>query len=135
MNVPGMTMIQFFERLLSSTACAAAVFGVVLIAMETLMPGSVLPYLNPIPFVIAGIVGLSIDAAICPAATRSRWRTAMLAIVVAAIVFVFSFVGIGFDGKISIVAITFFVIGAATTILSLRRPKQEPVEKGSSNVR
>jgi len=92
-----MRRIDFFPRLLAHAFGATATFAIVTIVMEALMPGSVLPYLNPIPFAIVGSIGLaavvSVDCDRTQGSARaSAWIGRLL------IAFSFSLVLLAFAG-------------------------------------
>jgi amino acid permease len=128
-----MDITRFFNRLLSSTACATAVFGIVLILMEMLMPGSVLPYVSPIPFVIAGLAGLSVSAVFARPSKASRWKSIVAALMIAAFAFLFSFIGMNADdGKTSVLAIAFIVIGAFSIGSTLGAGSESPTKNRKS---
>jgi hypothetical protein len=57
-----MTAKEFFVRFVLHAAWALAGFVIILLAMEFVIPGSVTPYLDPIPFAIIALAALSADA-------------------------------------------------------------------------
>lgn len=110
----------FLKRLLFHISAAVAAFGGLAVALEFVMPGSVTPYLNPIPFVIVGLAGLAIDAAIRPVESRPLWRRIALAILAIVLASVFAFAAFGTDGKASIAAIIFVIIGVGVGSWGMR---------------
>lgn len=57
-----MEIITFLHNLYRHSVWALSTFVLLTIGMELLMPGSVAPYLDPVPYAILAIVFLSIDA-------------------------------------------------------------------------
>ena len=107
-----MNLTGFLARLFFHASSAASVFAIATIAMESLMPGSVLPYLNPIPFAIVGLAGLSASAAITEDAVGPLWRGRVL-LGVSALLAAGSFLLFaGEDGRLGAIVIAWFVISA-----------------------
>jgi hypothetical protein len=69
-----MTAKEFLVRFVLHAAWALSVFSTVILAMEFIIPGSVTPYVDPIPFAIAALAALSADAFTRPSAPRLLLR-------------------------------------------------------------
>lgn len=71
------------SALFRHTIWAICVFVLLALGMETFMPGSVTPYLDPIPYAVVGLGGLFIDAVFRTAPQKKLLGTIWLCIVIA----------------------------------------------------
>ncbi len=120
-----MSLTDFLKRLLTHVASAALVFSVVAISMEVLMPGFVLPYLNPIPFAIAGMLGLMVMPLIPEATTpdarrnETRWKGRLLLILAALVVVAALILFANENGRLGMAVIAWLVISLIAIVISI----------------
>ncbi|MFA5129481.1 MAG: hypothetical protein WC477_01015 [Patescibacteria group bacterium] len=101
--------------LLRHTAYALALFSSVALLMEAFMPGSVLPYLDPIPFAIATVIALGASALYPVRESRPVAKTVVLTVlgILACGIVSLTFIAPGMRSVIAIGLISVSVIVAA----------------------
>jgi hypothetical protein len=102
-----MSFVQLMKSVLRNTSLAFVVFGFVTISMESMIPGFVSPYLDSIPFVFIGMIGLAIDSCGVREASKKKRVHFLWACSTAMLVVAFASIQFGVDHKIDLVAIGF----------------------------
>lgn len=90
--------------LLRHTSYALACFAVAILAMETFMPGSVMPYIDPVPFGILAVIALGASALYPVRESRRIARTIVL-VLVAIIMSGIAFLVVSMPGARSLIAL------------------------------
>lgn len=103
-----MTSITFIKRFLLHCIWALSATVVVLFFMEFVIPGSVTPYADPLPWAVIAIAALSVDAMIRPIAPK-RWFRPALGIALLILSLLMISTGINAWGKSTTILI--FVMG------------------------
>jgi len=88
-----MTLTYFFIALNRHAAYALSVFVLLILVAEWLVPNSVTPFLDPIPFAIFALVLLSMDAFFFESQKKRRWSAigvSFIGIILLALMFSFS---------------------------------------------
>ncbi|HWQ99407.1 MAG TPA: hypothetical protein VN397_01005 [Candidatus Methylomirabilis sp.] len=120
-----MTWSEFLKTFFRHTAYALALFVVVVLTAEFLTPGSVTPFIDPLPLGVVAFAFLSADAMRRQAPSRPWARIIAGVFVSAGILLVLSTSSV-VAGSADTVAI--FAVGGALllTIVAVFKPRQEP---------
>ncbi|MBD3251601.1 hypothetical protein GF380_04085 [Candidatus Uhrbacteria bacterium] len=111
--------LRHFLRVWSAHAIyALAIFGMLLLVMEWVIPGFITPYLDPIPFVMVALIVMTMDAI-----NRHTKRSPYLVILTGAIAFVgtvsWFLIMVPFTGRLTgvVLALCCLLIVAGTALL------------------
>jgi hypothetical protein len=122
-----MFLSDFLKRLLTHVASAALVFSVVAISMEVVMPGFVLPYLNPIPFAIAGLLGLAVGPNGASGIGHRAWKGRLLLILTVLIIVAALILFANENGRLGMAVTAWLILSMIAIVVSIWPKKAEKV--------